>query len=257
MFFLLTVFEIVNQTMKFLWQHYLVIVWIIAERPLILSCVSVRFPSREPVYVALGRTLVLKAQFEVQPAEKIRLVTWDHKRGSQEVRLVTNNSPHNNRVTVEMDRQQLRLTGVQNSDYGHYTVMVTDDKGNQISASVEVLNVHSPPVASLSLQCTLQTKGAQWDVPSYTWWMDGVEVTNLTANLSADHSTFYLQESLAQNYTCIVNSNQGTSRVECLKVAPDPDHKNWGLIAAVIIETVVIVCFIGYHCMEYLRRRKK
>ncbi|KAK1806377.1 hypothetical protein P4O66_004900 [Electrophorus voltai] len=167
--------------MKFLWQHYLVIVWIIAERPLILSCVSVRFPSREPVYVALGRTLVLKAQFEVQPAEEIRLVTWDHKRGSQEVRLVTNNSPHNNRVTVEMDRQQLRLTGVQNSDYGHYTVMVTDDKGNQISASVEVLNV----------------------------------------------------------------------------LAPDPDHKNWGLIAAVIIETVVIVCFIGYHCMEYLRRRKK
>ncbi|XP_076868571.1 uncharacterized protein LOC143519236 [Brachyhypopomus gauderio] len=241
------------------WHRFLFLLWITAERPLILPGLSVKFPCRESVNVALGRTLVLKAQFDIDPTEEIRLVTWDRKSGSQEVRLATNAATRDPRVSVKMNHQQLQITGVQDSDYGTYTVTVTNDKGTQRSDSVNVENVQTPK-ASLSLTCTVQRQETCWDIPTFTWLLDGIKATNGTVDMSEDGSTIYLQRTLAHNYTCIVDSNQGTSVVEGIQVpepgptpepCPGPNHA--GLIAAVVIEALVIVIFIGY-CYKQRQR---
>ncbi|KAL7836058.1 hypothetical protein SRHO_G00284050 [Serrasalmus rhombeus] len=190
---------------------------------------SVRFLHKKPIYVALGRTLVVEAQFELQPGETVRLVFWDRKSDS-EVRLVTDGRPTDKRISVDKDGARLKLTGVTESDYGSYIITVTDQNGDQTPASVEVRKVQTPPVASFSLECTVVTEGEQWDKPVFSWWVDGQEITNNTGDLSADGSKLHLSADgsklhlsgfQANNYTCVINSSQGTSVVQHLR-AHDP-----------------------------------
>ncbi|XP_017541158.1 uncharacterized protein LOC108413247 [Pygocentrus nattereri] len=177
---------------------------------------SVRF-LHKPIYVALGRTLVVEAQFKLQPGETVRLVFWDRKRDS-EVRLVTDGKPTDKRISVDKDGARLKLTGVTESDYGSYIITVTDQNGDQTFASVEVRKVQTP---FFSLECTLVTEGEQWDKPVFSWWVDGQEITNNTGDLSADGSKLHLSGIQANNYTCVINSSQGTSVVQHLR-AHDP-----------------------------------
>ncbi|KAL6462131.1 hypothetical protein MHYP_G00285530 [Metynnis hypsauchen] len=181
---------------------------------------SVKFPYEKPIYVALGRTLVVEAQFELQPGENVRLVMWDRKRDS-EVRLVTDGRTTDKRISVEKNGALLKLTGVKESDYGFYVITVTDDNGDQIVTNVEVRKAQTPPVASFSLDCAVVTEGEQWDKPVFSWWVDGQEINNNTGNLSADGSKLRLQNIQANNYTCVIDSSQGTSVVQHIR-APDP-----------------------------------
>lgn len=68
-----------------------------------------------------------------------------------------------------------------------------------------------PPDASVSLLCGMSGERTQWDSPVVTWFVDGVEMTNQTANMSNGGSTLHLQEVKGHNYTCISDSSQGTA----------------------------------------------
>ncbi|KAI4890763.1 hypothetical protein NFI96_014116, partial [Prochilodus magdalenae] len=182
------------------------------------SGLSVRFLNKGPINVGLNNVLVLDAKFELRPGEYIRLVTWDRKVDSTENRLVTNDEPTDKaRISVENGRARLRLINVRGSDQGLYVITVTDGNGDQTSASLFVQVVQRPPKAKLSLDCSMVMEGAQWDIPVFSWWVDGVQVDNRTANHSADGSKLHLSGSLANNYTCIITSSLGTTRVQHLR----------------------------------------
>lgn len=68
-----------------------------------------------------------------------------------------------------------------------------------------------PPEASVVLLCDVSREEAQWDSPVFTWLVDGVELTNQTANMSDGGSKLHLQGMKGNNYTCISNSSLGTS----------------------------------------------
>lgn len=74
------------------------------------------------------------------------------------------------------------------------------------------MHTENPPKASLSMQCSVSTEGAQWDNPSFFWIVDGVSVTN--KNETSEDGSVLRSETLGQNYTCITDSSHGTSQVE-------------------------------------------
>lgn len=195
--------------------------------------VLVRFPYKAPVYVAPGRALLLQAQIEVKPEERVLLITWDLRRNGGELRLDTNKNPDVNNVQYE-------VSNVTDAVYGTYVVTVTDTNGDQKSASVEVRKSLNPPQASLSLQCSVVPEGALWDTPRFSWWVnDSIKTTNL----SSDGSILHLSGSVDDSYRCVINSSQGTSTVQIIRDRePCPNPPGCSVaVAFAVIEAVVIV----------------
>uniref|UniRef100_A0A3B1IZF6 Ig-like domain-containing protein n=1 Tax=Astyanax mexicanus TaxID=7994 RepID=A0A3B1IZF6_ASTMX len=166
---------------------------------------SVNLPYKSPIYVSYGRKLALQAQVTKSPAEILLLVTWDVRNGEGEFRLDTNKSP-------DPDNVHLQIAKVER--YGSYIVTVTDSHGDQTYASVEVRKSTNPPKASVSMLCSIIPEGPMWDSPVFSWWVNGIKVTNQTAHLSSDGSRIHLVNTLANNYTCVVDSSQGSSTVQ-------------------------------------------
>ncbi|TSK20167.1 hypothetical protein Baya_1715 [Bagarius yarrelli] len=180
--------------------------------------ITVKFLNREPLYVEPGRTLVLEAEFQLQPNEQIMFSTWERENSDGEVRLARNNKANNDRTFVEKDGALLRIKGVIKSDYGLYKVIVTATDGIQVTDYRSVIEITNPSTPSLAMKCSVPTQGAQWDSPRFSWQVDGVSVTNETAEL--DGSLLRLIN-LGRNYTCVTDSSQGTGKVEVLmKVLP-------------------------------------
>lgn len=103
--------------------------------------ISVTFPNKEPLNIALGRTLVLEAQYQLQQGDKIILRTWERKNSDGEVRVADGDETHNNRTFVEKNGALLRINGVTDSDYGLYKFTVTVASGDQVSDSRNVLKI--------------------------------------------------------------------------------------------------------------------
>lgn len=103
--------------------------------------ITVKFPNKEPLYIALDRTLVLEAEFQLQQGERIILRTWERKNSGGEVRVAKSDTTNNNRTFVEKNGALLRINGVIDSDYGTYKVTVTAANGDQMSDSRQVLKM--------------------------------------------------------------------------------------------------------------------
>ncbi|KAI5611969.1 vascular endothelial growth factor receptor 1 [Silurus asotus] len=175
--------------------------------------VIVKFPNKKPLYVALNKTLVLEADFQLQESEKVLLQTWERKNGDGEIRVAESGRGNNKRISVEKNGALLKITGVTESDYGVYRFTVTVNNGYQVSDSRKVLKIINPPNASLYMQCSIPSVDAQWDKPAFLWQVNGITIANRNEEISADGSTLHLTN-LDQNYTCITESSQGTSKVE-------------------------------------------
>ncbi|XP_062842020.1 uncharacterized protein LOC134301299 [Trichomycterus rosablanca] len=244
-----------------MWLHSRLRLFIILNGLLMSKSVRVMFPLKEPHYVALNKTLILEAQFFTDPGETISFKTWACKNSQGEVRLVTNGKATNSRTSVENQEKRLIIRPVTERDYGTYTFTVTNQGGLQTSDSVRVIESEKSPNASLALNCSVQREGALWDKPQYSWQVDGGEVKE-TAKLSEDGSTLYLSEKLNQNYTCVVESGQGTSRVqikgpdqETQKQPSDNSSSKVTLITFVVLEAIVIVILLIY--LIWLKNKKK
>ncbi|XP_041757728.1 uncharacterized protein LOC121585454 isoform X1 [Coregonus clupeaformis] len=174
------------------------------------QCLSVYFQNQGLLYVALGRDLVLLTQFQITPTEKIIIVTWDREteKGQGQVRLANHQDAPGN--PLDQKGALFRVANISSSNYGVYTITVTDQMGNEESAKILVRESVAAPVASLSLQCEVANDRAQWDSPVFSWLVDGVEASNQTANLSTDGRRLYVSGMKGHNYTCVVNSSLGT-----------------------------------------------
>ncbi|XP_062394580.1 uncharacterized protein LOC134082694 [Sardina pilchardus] len=188
---------------------------IMAMCVLMVEGLSVRFKNPHPFYVALGRELVLEASIEKTPAENIFMVAWECNTAAGSRRLATWQGDPGNmqdpRISIEKGGATLKISGVRESDFGRYTITATDQDGRQTSMEKYVSKSEKPPKASVQLRCDVSHERAQWDSPVVTWLVDGVEVTNQTANISDGGSKIHLQEANGHNYTCISNSSLGTS----------------------------------------------
>ncbi|KAF5909866.1 uncharacterized protein DAT39_000471, partial [Clarias magur] len=236
--------------------HFCLPVWLIVLEYLHLSLsVTVTFPNKEPLFIALDKTLVLEAQFHLQPVERILLRTWELKNAEGEIRVAEDLKGNNNRTSVEKNGALLRIKQFRDSDYGIYKITVTTHNGDQVSDSREVIKITNPPSPSLVMQCSIQRVGTQWDSPVFSWQVDGASVTNESGLLSTDGSAL-LVKSLSGNYTCITESSQGRSEVSvyvqepALRPTPKPDTNgsdcsHTGLIVVVVLQTIIICVLTG------------
>ncbi|XP_053084018.1 uncharacterized protein LOC113532664 isoform X1 [Pangasianodon hypophthalmus] len=240
-----------NRTMRFfqLW----VTLWLFTLKDLhMATSITVKFPNKEPLYIALGRTLVLEAQFQLQEGERVILQTWERKNSDGEVRVAEGGRSKQNRTFVEKNGALLRINGVKDSDYGIYKVTFTAASGDQVSDSRQVLKITNPPKAYLSMQCSIPRKGAQWDSPVFSWQVDGVDMTNQTGEISVDGSTLLLKN-LSRSYTCTTDSSQGTSKVAVHLKEPDPSPNSCsctGWIVAVVLLIIIVIGLIGVLCYK-------
>ena len=93
---------------------------------------AVSFLTTGSLYVALGQTLVLEATVDKSPDVNVVLVTWERNNPTGSLRLAEYPGRiFNPRVTLEREGEWIRLSDVQESDYGNYTVSVTDSYGTQ------------------------------------------------------------------------------------------------------------------------------
>lgn len=243
------------RTMRF-FQLWLT-AWLVTIVGLHLSMsISVTFPNKEPLNVALGKTLVLEAQVQLQPGESILLRTWELKNSEREVRVADTDGAIDNRTFVEKNGALLRINGVTDSDYGLYKLTITIRSGVQVSDSRNVQKIKNPPKAILSMKCSTLSEGAQWDSPVYSWQVDGVNLTNQTGEISTDGSTLLL-ENLSQSYTCITDSSQGLSKAKVSSKAPEPGpdpipNGCYGVVWVVltVIEFIIIAVLIGLYCYK-------
>lgn len=188
---------------------------------------SVHFKIPKPFYVALGRELVLEAMIEKTLGEKIFMVTWELSTNTGARRLATYPGKiQEPRISIEEEGATLRISAVQESDFGHYTITVTDGDGRQKSAGKDIEKNVDPPDASVSLLCGMSGERTQWDSPVVTWFVDGVELTNQTANMSNGGSRLHLQDVKGHNYTCISDSSQGTAVAYFIIPVPDTCQNN-------------------------------
>ncbi|XP_016341280.1 uncharacterized protein LOC107688196 [Sinocyclocheilus anshuiensis] len=228
------------------------LVWILCTTVTLMpvclhGAISVRFKTGRLLNVALGQTLVLEAIFEKDPDDKIDMVTWDRKRGRDNVRL-----SHANRISLEKEDALLRVTDVAEGDFAIYKVTVTDSNGYQQYDSIEVRKIVEPLKASIArvLECVVDNHGmTQWDSPQFSWLVDGVTVTNQTA-LLADGSRLDISEVKGVNFTCIIKSSLGT--VTTHYQIPEESCESQPCCAALIAVAVVtaITLMAGFIVMK-------
>lgn len=93
---------------------------------------SVHFKNPKPFYVALGRELVLEAEVEKIPVEKVSLVTWECNADTGARTLATYpGKTQDPRIRMEKEGAVLRISDVRASDFGRYTITVTDQDGTK------------------------------------------------------------------------------------------------------------------------------
>ncbi|KAL2084052.1 hypothetical protein ACEWY4_019570 [Coilia grayii] len=213
-----------------------------------LQGLSVEFGRPLPFRVALGRELVLQSITKKLPTEDILMVTWEYNGDTGMRRLATiPGKIQDYRISMEDGGTTLRLSDIQESDFGRYIITVTGLDGTQSSAYKDVRKSDRPPEASVVLLCDVSPEGAQWDSPVVTWLVDGVKVTNQTAHTSEGGSKLHLQELKGRNYTCISNSSLGTSVAHFIL----PDSAVSGNPCAVCVcSSNIIVALLAVLCWQ-------
>lgn len=101
------------------------------------QCLTVRFTNQQTVYVVTGQDLILQAQIELLPGERVAKVTWDRgaKTSGKSSRVAEfPRTVSEERVTVEQQGATLKIRSYRAADGGVYTVTVTDQSGQRRSA---------------------------------------------------------------------------------------------------------------------------
>ncbi|XP_035606653.2 uncharacterized protein LOC118367373 [Oncorhynchus keta] len=238
----------------FVWRICL----ILALLPHLHQCLSVHFQNKDLLYVALGGDLVLQTQFQITPTEKIVMVIWDYKteKGQGQVRLANHqDSPGN---PIDQKGALFRLENINSSNYGVYIITVTNQMGNEEAAQILVRESVAAPVASLSLQCEVANDRAQWDSPVVSWLVDGVEVSNQTANLCRWQEPIHVWNEGPQLYMC-GQQQSGTSVTNYITDSPTPSQSNQScetwcfviLATIVIISIIIIVILKKCGCLSW------
>ncbi|XP_064154734.1 uncharacterized protein LOC135233929 isoform X6 [Anguilla rostrata] len=226
-------------------------------------CLTVEFPSKRPLSVALSRTLVLRATIKKTPEERVLDPEWSMVEGQTGSKFRVYPPARNARMSIEQDGLTLRVLNLTKEDFGNYTITVTDGDGHQTSARRTVTESEVAPRVSIPLLCEVSHDSEQWDIPKFVWLADGVEVPSSAQNLSADGSKLYPFETCVRNYTCTVSSSLGTSSNHFYNTSCDtnPDKPEtgghdcttpWVLFSFAILVSVA-VCF---YCIWRERKRR-
>lgn len=207
---------------------------------------SVHFKNPKPFYVVLGRELVLETNIQKIAAEKVSMVTWECNTDSGARTLATYpGKTQDSRIRMEREGAILRISDVRASDFGRYTITVTDQDGTKTYKEKHVKQSEKPPDASVLLLCGVSGERASWDSPMVKWLVDGVELTNEMANISDGGSKLLLQEVKGPNYTCIRDCSQGTS--VAYFIIADPTKYNLApcCIGLIVIGVAMLIVLVG------------
>ncbi|XP_035248066.1 uncharacterized protein LOC118213291 isoform X2 [Anguilla anguilla] len=224
-------------------------------------CLTVEFPSKRPLSVALSRTLVLRATIKKTSEERVLDLAWNMVEGQTGLTFRVYPPARNARVSVEQDGATLRVLNLTKEDFGNYTITVTDDGGRQASARRTVTESEVAPRVSIPLLCEVSHDSEQWDIPKFVWLADGVEVPNSNHSLSADGSKLYPFETCVRNYTCTVSSSLGTSsnhfyNTSCNKNPdkPEPGGQDCttprvlvGILSAILVSVIIYCVWRKWH----------
>ncbi|KAJ8405001.1 hypothetical protein AAFF_G00329220 [Aldrovandia affinis] len=220
-------------------------------------CLTVRFQNQQPLHVALGRTLVLEARIDRGPEEKVSLLTWERETEGQGKVRVFPVTPENPRVSTDQQGAKLRVTDFRKEDCGIYIITVMDQRGIQDVASRAVKESELAPEATIPLHCEVSYDSEQWDTPEFVWLVDGVAVSNQTANLSADGSKLYPSGECVHKYTCIANSSLGTSIAHFnTGCEANPNDQRPRCMVPWLITAMVIVVASGALVIQHKRMSK-
>ncbi|XP_063054828.1 uncharacterized protein LOC134449021 isoform X1 [Engraulis encrasicolus] len=222
-----------------------------------IQSLSVRYIDEQPIYVSVGRDLVLETVIEKLPQEKVLMVTWERTSDAGARRLATiPGKTQDSRISTAKDGATLRISGLQESDFGHYTITVTDQDGTQTFKGKDVRKNDRPPETSVVLLCDVSAARAQWDRPVVTWLVDGVKLTNQTANTSEGGSKLHLQEVKGRNYTCISDSSLGTSTAHFILADSTQIPGHLSLITVIVILCIVFAAVsVIFYCL-YTKLKK-
>ncbi|XP_063054824.1 uncharacterized protein LOC134449018 [Engraulis encrasicolus] len=171
---------------------------------------GVRYTTKGPLYVALGRDLVLTATILNVSNETSLTLSWERGNQAHGTMRLADRPGRLIHPRVTIEDKVLRLRGMEESDYGDYKFTATNKIGEMKHDTVAVRKAERPPAASIVLLCHV-SETCQWDSPVVTWLVDGVKVTNQGARTSEGGAKLHLQEVKGRIYTCISDSCLGTS----------------------------------------------
>ncbi|XP_036413858.1 uncharacterized protein si:dkeyp-97a10.2 [Colossoma macropomum] len=214
------------------------------------QCVSVRFPSQQPIYVVSGENLILQAQIDQSPGEFISKVTWEHEAEA------TKNSgkttvaefpfkSSGGRVTVEKDGAVMKLSNYQRTDSGVYTITVTNQHGGQASARCNVHEyeaVHHVSVMVNVSHSVLHCREAWGTDPVFSWLHEKAAVTEAVGKVSTDGSSLQLSIPLCGHFTCVVSNKLGHSSATYTGV---PCERSNGGTAVAIVSLLFVLLLAG------------
>ncbi|KAL7836059.1 hypothetical protein SRHO_G00284060 [Serrasalmus rhombeus] len=225
------------------------------------QCVSVRFPSQQPVYVINGENLILQAQIDCSLGESISKVTWEHeaegtKNSGKTIVAEFPFKSSGGRVTVEKDGAVMKLSNYQRTDSGRYTITVTNQHGDQASARCSVHEyeaVHHVSVMVNVSHSVLHCREAWGTDPVFSWLHEQAAVTEAVGKVSADGSSLQLSIPLCGHFTCVVSNKLGHSSATYTGVPCE--RSNGGAAVAVVCLLLVLLLAGGLTFLLWRRRR--
>ncbi|XP_076868570.1 uncharacterized protein LOC143519235 isoform X2 [Brachyhypopomus gauderio] len=180
--------------------------------------VAVRFLNRQLVHVVIGQDLVLQAELDLPPGDRVTKVTWEHEaRKGASGRTTVAEFPAggpDGRTRAEENGAVLRVRNYQREDGGVYSITVTDQRGSRGVARCTVEDyeaVHHVSVMVNVSHSSLHCQEAWGTDPVFTWLHEKASVTAALGRVSADGSSLYLDAPLCGHFTCVVSNILGQS----------------------------------------------
>ncbi|KAJ8341038.1 hypothetical protein SKAU_G00333290 [Synaphobranchus kaupii] len=228
--------------------------------PGLCLCLSVQFPSEQPVYVIPKQSLVLEARIDLADREQVAVVTWERELEGRtnpgKVKVAEfPEKASDPRITTEQQGATLRLRDFRHDDRGIYTVTVTSRAGPKSSAARTVREyeaVHHVSVA-INVSHSLLLCGEAWGTdPHFSWLHEKVALTEEVGRVSADGTVLYLSAQPCGHFTCIVSNSLGHSSAT---YTAEPCERQGGGGTAVGVAFLVILLICGGVLAFFVWRR--
>ncbi|KAJ8405002.1 hypothetical protein AAFF_G00329230 [Aldrovandia affinis] len=225
------------------------------------ECLSVHFPSEQPLHVILTQTLVLEAQIDLGMGEQVTLVTWERESlgGDSSEKVKVAEFPQktaNPRITTEKQGATLRVTDFRHEDQGVYTITVME-QGNVQSLASKIIQVyeavHHVSVA-INVSHSLLSCGEAWGTdPRFSWLHETGVVTEEVGRVSADGKVLQLFAKPCGHFTCIVSNSLGHS--SATYTAEPCERQGSGTMVAVVFLVILLICGGALAFLVWRRRR--
>ncbi|KAM9352842.1 uncharacterized protein ABDE67_005204 isoform 1-T2 [Symphorus nematophorus] len=224
-----------------------------------LQCLSVHILNEQPVHVVPSSNLVLKARIELEPLEKLNMVTWEREAETgvdlKRVMLATcpSISPQcvgtrpNVHVNVKQQETTLEINDYNNGDSGVYAVTVTDQKGAKSTGHCIVRMYEAVHHVSVSINTSHSSLvcGEAWGTdPHFSWLYERVAITNAVGSVSEDGTTLFVTKTpFCGHFTCMVRNKLGYSTATYTAAPCETEGR--GTTAAIVGLTLLLLVVGG------------